>query len=48
MTNERSGREDETSWVAYIVKDASAEGQFSERCTEEDSKWNQQTAVTEQ
>ena len=50
VTNERSVREDETSHVAYLVMDASAQWQFSEGGggTEEDSRGNQQTAVTEQ
>ena len=48
VTNERSGRENETSSVAYIVKEASAQGQFSEGCApRKTAEGTRKTAVTE-
>ena len=47
--NERNGKEDEKPWVACVVKDASAQWQFSEggapRMSAEE---NEQAAATEQ
>ena len=50
VTNERSGKEDDKSLVACIAMDVSISAVAVQRrgCTEEDSRGNQQTAVTEQ
>ena len=50
VTNERSGRENDKSLVACIAMDVSISAVAVQRrgCTEEDSRGNQQTAVTEQ
>ena len=49
VTNERSGRENDKSLVACIVKDVSAQWQFSEGgAPRKTAEANQQTAVTEQ
>ena len=48
-TNERSGKGDEKPWVACVVKDVSAQWQFSEgHAPRKSAEENQQAAATEQ
>ena len=48
-TNERSGKGDEKPWVACVVKDVSAQWQFSEgHAPRKSAEENQQAAAAEQ